>query len=92
MAMNYRPGIDERPDFNFKGVDQEYGNKVKKAVVDRTDPNLQKTIDSNSPTEDSSPEVKKERYAAPEKTSVPERFLEPVRPLEDPDAHKVFVS
>lgn len=40
MAMNYRPGVDERPDFNFKGVDQEYGNKVKKAVVDRTDPNL----------------------------------------------------
>ena len=40
LAMNYRPGIDEKPDFVFKGVSQEYGKKVKDAVVNRTDPNL----------------------------------------------------
>ena len=37
--MNYRPGIDERPTFHFKGgADSAYGEKIKEAVFNRTEP------------------------------------------------------
>ena len=37
LAMNYRPGIDEKPDFVFKG-DPAYNSKVKADLLSRTEP------------------------------------------------------
>ena len=38
LAMNYRPGVDDRPLFFFKGFDSEYSSKVKSDLLSRTQP------------------------------------------------------
>ena len=100
--MNYRPGVDDKPTFFFKG-DSEYSSKVKSDLLSRTMPIPKKktekkvVLDISQDEEgdefdDDQEEGKKKPRYQKAVTSVPQKYLEPVRPGEDIDHSLQFVS
>jgi len=45
LAMSYKPGVDEKPEFTFMG-DANYKNQIKGQVESRTDPKPSPLISS----------------------------------------------